>query len=254
MRPPGRGFSFSVHEPILISMRHVDIVGSPSPFQEMQAPVQTEPGTFAAIDPLTDARYDEFVARCERAGAYQTGAWARILAAAYGVRASYLASTAPDGELEAVLPLMTSRGIVSGKRLRSLPVVPFAGPVGKSVDAELAVIAAACGLADERGADLCINARTAGYEEHLPGLHGVETNPTWVTPLPEDADALRRGWKKTSNNLFRSIAKSEKAGVRVREGQGEGDLRDFYRLYLETMRRHRSLPRIWRQMTLDHEL
>jgi hypothetical protein len=254
MRPAGRGFSFSVQEPILVSMRHVDIVGSLSTFREMQAPIQAEPGTLAPIDPLTDPRYDEFVVGCERAGAYHAGAWARILSAAYGAKASYLASTTPDGALEAVLPLMASRGVVSGKRMRSLPVVPFAGPVGSSVETEAAVIAAACGLADERGAQLNVNARTPGYEEHVPGLRGVEVNPTWVTPLSDDADALRRGWKKTSNNLFRSIGKAEKAGVRVREGQGDSDLRDFYRLYLATMRRHRSLPRSWRQMALDQEL
>src|SRR3954470_16278888 len=129
MRPSGRGFRFRGQKPILIAMRHVDIVGSLSPFREMQAPIQTEPGTLASIDPVADARYDDFVAGCERAGAYHTGAWAKILAAAYGARPHYLASTAPDGSLDAVLPLMTSRGIASGARLRSLPVVPFAGPV-----------------------------------------------------------------------------------------------------------------------------
>src|SRR4051812_19915694 len=166
-------------------MRHVDIVGSPSPFREMQGPIQTDPGTLAPIDPLGDARYDDFVAGCERAGAYHAGAWARILAAAYGARPRYLASAAPDGSVEAVLPLMASRGILSGARLRSLPVVPFAGPVGTSIEAEATAIAAGCRLADECGATLTVNARTAGYEAHVPGLIGTEVNPTWVTPLPD---------------------------------------------------------------------
>jgi CelD/BcsL family acetyltransferase involved in cellulose biosynthesis len=232
-------------------MHHLDIVGSPSVFQEMQAPIQTEAGALVAIDPLGDLRYAQFVTGCDRAGAYHAGAWARILAAAYGARPSYLALEGADGELRAVLPLMASRGILSGRRLRSLPVVPFAGPAGASLEAEAALAGAACRLADERGATLTINTRTPGYEEHAPELHRTALNPTWITPLPDDADALRKGWKKSSNNLFRSIAKSEKAGVRVREGRGDSDLRDFYRLYLATMRRHRSLPRAWRQMTLD---
>ena len=233
-------------------MRHLDIVGTPSPFQEAEA--RTGLGTLAPIDPLADPRYDEFVAGCDRAGAYHAGAWAGILAAAYGARPHYLALTGGDGSLRAVLPLVTSRGIVSGTRLRSLPVVPFAGPVGASIQSEAALLAAACQLADEQGATLTINVRVQSYEEHVPDLHASDNHPSWVTPLPDDADALRRGWKKTSNNLFRNIAKSEKAGVRVREGQGDSDLRDFYRLYLGTMRRHRSLPRTWRQMTLDRAL
>jgi lipid II:glycine glycyltransferase (peptidoglycan interpeptide bridge formation enzyme) len=79
-------------------------------------------------------------------------------------------------------------------------------------------------------------------------------NPAWVTSMPADPDELRRGWKKSSNNLFRSIGKSERAGVTVREGTGDEDLRAFYALYLGTMRRHRSLPRAWRQLTLDQRL
>ena len=231
-----------------------DIVGRSSTFREMHTSVQGVRGTLAQIDPLADARYDEFVARGDRAGAYHVGAWAKILAAAYGARPQYLARTADDGALDAVLPLMTSRGVVSGARLRSLPVVPFAGPVGSSPGAEAAVVAAACTLADERGAPLIVNSRTPGYSDHVPGLSESTKNPTWVTPLPDDADALRSGWKKTSNNLFRNIAKAEKAGVRVREGQGDSDLRDFYALYLATMRRHRSLPRAWRQMRLDQSM
>ena len=235
-------------------MRHVDIVGSMSGFREIQGPVQAGAQAFRSIDPLADSRYDDFVRGCDRAGAYHTGAWARILAAAYGARPNYLALTGADGAVEAVLPLMTSRGLVTGSRVRSLPVVPFAGPAGRSLEPEAALAAAACQVADDHGATLTINARTPGYEDLVPELRCTAANPTWITPLPDDGDGLRRGWKKTSNNLFRNIAKAEKAGVRVREGQGHSDLRDFYALYLSTMRRHRSLPRAWRQMTLDQAM
>lgn len=220
----------------------------------MQGAIQTAEGQVAPIDPPADGRYDDFVAGCERAGAYHAGAWARILSRAYGYRPRYLALTGDGGALEAVLPLMSSRGVVSGRRLRSLPVVPHVGPVGRTLAAEAVVIEAACRLADESGAALIFNSRTAGYAERVPALLESPKNPAWVTPLPGDADALRRGWKKTSNNLFRNIGKSEKAGVRVREGVGREDLRAFYQLYLATMRRHRSLPRNWRQIALDQSL
>jgi hypothetical protein len=126
--------------------------------------------------------------------------------------------------------------------------------VGTSAEAEVALIRAACRLADERRATLTINSLTAGYGDHLPELRVATKNPTWITPMQADAGEMRRGWKKTSNNLFRNIAKSEKAGVRIREGNGTEDLRTFFGLYLATMRRHRSLPRTWRQMTLDQSL
>jgi hypothetical protein len=236
------------------TMRHVDIVGTPRPIQEMQGAIQTEQGPVAPIEPLSDGRYDAFVASCDGAGAYHAGAWARILGSAYGCRPTYLALPGDDGALDAVLPLMASRGILSGRRLRSLPVVPHAGPVGTSVEAEAAVIGAAMRLADEDGAALLFSSRTGGYGELLPELDEEPKNPAWITPLPGDPDSLRRSWKKTSNNLFRNLAKSEKAGVRVREGEGIEDLRSFYRLYLCVMRRHHSLPRSWSQIKLDQSL
>ncbi|MEA2440835.1 MAG: hypothetical protein QOH76_2259, partial [Thermoleophilaceae bacterium] len=45
----------------------------------MQGAIQTAEGQVAPIDPPADGRYDDFVAGCERAGAYHAGAWARIL-------------------------------------------------------------------------------------------------------------------------------------------------------------------------------
>lgn len=235
-------------------MRHVDIVGTPQPIQEMQGAIQTEQGPVAPIQPLADPRYDTFVAGCERAGAYHAGAWGRILKRAYGLKPTYLALPGEDGSLEAVMPLMASRGLVSGRRLRSLPVLPPTGPIGTTVEAEIAVIRAAMRLADERRAGLFFASRAGGYGELLPELEEAPKYPAWITPLPGDPDSLRSGWKKTSNNLYRNIGKSEKAGVRVREGEGSEDLRSFYRLYLGTMRLHHSLPRSWSQLSLDQAL
>ena len=72
--------------------------------------------------------------------------------------------------------------------------------------------------------------------------------------VPADPDALRAGWRKTSNNLFRSLKKADKAGFAFREGDGRRDLRRFYRLYLRTMRKHRTLPRSLRQLELARDL
>lgn len=69
-----------------------------------------------------------------------------------------------------------------------------------------------------------------------------------------DPDQLRAGWRKTSNNLFRSLKKADKVGFTFREGNGRRDLRCFYRLYLRTMRKHRTLPRSLRQIELARDL
>jgi Acetyltransferase (GNAT) domain len=220
----------------------------------MPTSVDTAARTVVSIDPLLDARYDAFVAEHEGATAYHLGAWAQIQRSAYGYRPSYLALAGDGGQLEGVLPLMYTRGLVSGRRMRSLPGLPVAGPLGTSREAEAALVDAGCRIADRHGGQLVMNGRAIGFEDMVDGLSVRERFPSWITPLSDDPDELRASWKKRSNNLWRSIRKAEKAGVTVREGSSEEDLRTFYDLYLQTMKRHRSLPRAWRQMAVDREL
>jgi hypothetical protein len=215
---------------------------------------QTQAHAVVPIDPAQDPRYDAFVAAHDQATAYHAGAWARILGSTYGFRPSYLALVGGDDAIAGVMPLMYTRGLVSGKRMRSLPVVPTAGPLATSPEGVAALFEAACRETDRRAGELIAASRGGGYEESVPGLRARSRHPVWITPLSPDPDEFRASWKKRSNNLWRSIKKSETAGVTVREGTSEDDLRIFYGLYLQTMKRHRSLPRPWRQMKLDQQL
>jgi hypothetical protein len=220
----------------------------------MQAALQTQAATVASIDPVADARYDAFVQAHPRATAYHAGAWARVLGESYGCRPAYLALSGHGDGIGGVLPLMYSRGVLSGKRMRGLPVMPTAGPIANSHAGEAALMEAACRLTDRRAGQMVVASRGKGYEEAVPELRAAPKHPCWVTAVPADVDSLRAGWKKTSSNLFRNLKKAEKTGVTVREGSSEHDLRAFYGLYLDTMKRHRTLPRAWRQMVLDREL
>jgi CelD/BcsL family acetyltransferase involved in cellulose biosynthesis len=211
--------------------------------------------TVVPIDPVEDPRWDAFVRTHPEAGPYHLGAWAEILRAAYGDRAAYLALIAAGGQLIGGLPLMRTRGLVTGSRLRSLPVVPPAGPLAADDEGTRALIEAACRAADDAGARIwTLHARRGGYEQLVPALRPVPKHPTWVLELTGDPDELRRGWKKTSNNLWRNLRKADRAGVTVREGRSDDDLRTFYDLYLRTMRRRHVLPRPFRQLREDRRL
>jgi hypothetical protein len=209
----------------------------------------------APIDPVADPRWDAFVREHPDAGPYHLGAWAQILRAAYGFKPAYLALESAAGDLVGGLPLMRTRGLVTGSRIRSLPVVPAAGPLAPHADGTRALLEAGCRLADGgRTRVWTLHARAGGYEDLVPDLRPVPKYPTWILELPPDPDELRRGWKKTSNNLWRSLRKADRAGVSVREGRSEADLRAFYALYLRTMRRRRALPRAYRQLREDRRL
>jgi CelD/BcsL family acetyltransferase involved in cellulose biosynthesis len=207
------------------------------------------------VDPVRDPRWDSFVRRHRSAGAYHLGAWAEVLHSAYGYRPAYLALEAPDRTILGGLPLMCTRGPLTGRRMRTLPVLPPAGPLADSDEHMRALLEAACRLTDSMGARVwTAHARQGGLEAVAPELRAMPKNPTFVLPLDREPDEIRRGWKKSSSNIFRSVRKAEKAGVTVREATSRADVRAFYMLYARTMRRRRVLPRPFRQIAAAHEL
>ena len=206
------------------------------------------------IDPLADARWDEYVRSHPRWTVYQLGAWARILRSAYRFEPRYLALEDEVGALQGVLPLLHKKGLVSDARVRSLPVFPAGGPLGDSREDELALIEAAREEAVAAGVRALAIVSPEDYRAELDGFVADSLPPRWVVQMGDDPDALRTGWRKTSNNLFRSLKKADKAGFTFREGTKAGDLKRFYRLYLRTMRKHRTLPRTLRQLELTRDL
>ena len=205
------------------------------------------------VDPLADPRWDAYVRAHPRWTVYQLGAWAEILRAAYRFEPRYLALE-DAGTLRGVLPLLYKKGLLSDARLRSLPVFPAGGPLGDSREDEVALIGAARDAAADAGAHALAVISPADYIGDLEGFTADLLPPRWVVEVGDDPDALRAGWRKTSNNLFRSLRKADKAGFRFREATADPDLRAFYRLYLRTMRKHRTLPRSLRQLRLTRDL
>ena len=215
----------------------------------------TSARTVITIDPATDPRWDRYVERHPDACAYHLGDWERVLRGAYGFKPLYLAVVGGGGGLAGALPTMSSAGLVTGRRLRSLPVVPPVDPLGSSDDDVHALISAACDAADERRSAWVMHARGPAYADLVPRVtRDVSGHPTWILRLPRDPDELMQSWKRSSNNLYRSIRKTFKNGVTIREASSAQDLKRLYRLYVVTLRRHHALPRAYRQFVLDWQL
>jgi GNAT acetyltransferase-like protein len=206
------------------------------------------------VDPRADPRWDAYVRAHPRWTVYQLGAWAEILRAAYRFEPRYLALEDGAGALRGVLPLLYKNGLVSDPRVRSLPVFPAGGPLGESRADEVALIEAAREAAAAEGAQALAVISPADYASDLDGFVTDALPPRWVVEVGDDPDALRAGWRKTKSNLFRSLKKADKAQFGFREATSDSDLRRFYRLYLRTMRKHRTLPRTLRQLRLTRDL
>lgn len=203
-------------------------------------------------EPGVGEEWDRFVRAHPDATVYHLGAWARILARSYRFRPRYLALRGADGELTGVMPLAGRRGLLTGRRLRSLPAVEIGGPLAIEAGGEERLLAAAAELAAAEGARLLVDS-TRPLAAAARGLEEVPRPPTWIAPVPAPDD-YEEWLKGRSSNLRRGVKRARSRGVEVRPAESEEDLRSFYRLYLGTMRNHRSLPRSWRQLDLARQL
>ena len=185
-----------------------------------------------------------------RASVYHLGAWATILERSYAFHPRYLAATR-DGSISGVLPLFRKKGLVSDARTRSIPVFSYGGPLADDEALAIKLIEAARDKEDV--ATLSINTDDRRLEPPA-GFEQEELPPRWMVAVPEDLDALRAGWRKTSNNLFRSLKKADAGNLEFRTGESRRDMHSFHRMYVRTMRKHRSLPRSYRQLRLAQEL
>ena len=198
------------------------------------------------IDPLSDDRWDRYVASHPRASVHHLGAWARILASCYGFKPRYTALEV-NNVLVGVLPLVSSGRRLSGSRVSSLPTAKAAGPLADSPGQESALLAAALELRQREGlASMLVRSQSPGLEGNGVQVAGV--SETRVLALGDSAERLLESYKKESTNLYRNIRKAQKLGLVVGEAESDRELREWYRLYLLTIRRHRNLPRSLTQL------
>jgi hypothetical protein len=241
-----------------------------------------------SLDASKDARWQMFVESHPHATIYHHPGWLAALEQEYGQRCIGLACENEAGELRAVLPLFFTKGIplkvgahATGRRLSSLPRTPVAGPLALDEMAEASVLRVAVELARSEGVQLEIKSQRAGLDLLVPELACLPWRFTHVTELPspgpgapwvgfgeqdrsvrfcgvcEDCERLRFGNAKRHHRVMWAVKKAQKSGLLLRDAEDQQDLREWYRLYLESLRPHAVPPRpfrffesLWQQLKL----
>jgi CelD/BcsL family acetyltransferase involved in cellulose biosynthesis len=200
-----------------------------------------------------DPRWDAFLRQHPEATFSHSAAWLQILEATYGFRPFHLASF-DAGLVDGVLPLLLIPSRLTGRRLASLPFSGPAGPLGRTPAATERLVEAAIGLV-EQGAGRYLKLQgTATLRGALSGLAWTQPAVHSVLPLQGDLDQV---WRGLPHRMVRQeIGRARRLGVVARVGTERSDLDTFYRLYLQTARKHGIPPqpraffqRIWRTMT-----
>ncbi len=74
--------------------------------------------------------------------------------------------------------------------------------------------------------------------ENIPGLKRIPWRSSYYIELTERPDLLRFGSRKQHYNRRRDVENAHKSGLYIRQGESAEDLKNWYRLYSETMRWH----------------
>jgi len=209
--------------------------------------------TIETLDPITDPRWAQFVGTHPGATAFHTPAWFRALRDTYGYRPVVMAQLSGDSIASGVAGCVV-RSALTGKRLVAIPFADHGGILAAGADSatELAVALRAC--AERHGCGHVelralpgddINAiEAAGFG---PAFHGT-LHELDLAPTPEQ---LFRAFHKSS--IVRKIRKAEKEKLAYESGDSDVLLDAFYRLTIETRRKHRlpPQPRAWFRNLLD---
>lgn len=162
----------------------------------------------------------------------------------YGHSSVYLGAY-DDGRLIGALPLVLMRSRLFGDKLVSMPFAEYGSVVvGTSQDdkeVERKLLDRTTELADEFGVDF-VSLRGRPLVNH-PAYTQKRRWVTFRIPVGEGEDAV---WDALDSSRRGHVRQGRDNDITIRVGDTLDDLRDFYRLYLQTMRGHGSPPHSFR--------
>ena len=182
---------------------------------------------------ISSSRWNEFLKGDSQAGFYHLWQWQEINNQIFGSGSKSL--VVGDGRYQGVLPLVLKRGLFK-KRLMT-PLSDWAGPLGSEA-IKTRLVHEAFSLSQRLGADLEV--LSGSNIKNLPkNLHQTSDYGYFILETDKDyREIFQKKFHKKTRNMVR---KAEKEGVVVKAEPME-DLDDFYRLYLQTMRKLGAIP------------
>jgi CelD/BcsL family acetyltransferase involved in cellulose biosynthesis len=197
------------------------------------------------LDPLSDRRWDDLVARHPRASAFHQRGWLAALARTYDYE-TFVLTSAPEGKpLSDGVVFCRVSSWITGTRLVSLPFTDHCQPLLNDPDESADFVdwlRTECDRQQWRYVELRplspVPDACAGLQKSCSYcFHQLDLRPS--------LEEIFRGLHKDS--IQRKIQRAEREGLSYEVGRSEQLSDEFYRLQLITRRRHRLLPqpRAW---------
>jgi len=193
------------------------------------------------IDPATDPRWDQFVLAHPHSSIYHHSCWLKVLHETYRYTPYNLAAADPSGRFAGILPLVGITSKITGNRLISLPFSPYGGPLANDEASARQLIHAAKDLLRQHNFKFlqlrmswgnAIPDQTLCISDAYYRIHILDIRP--------DLESIQAGFHKDC--IMRSIRKALKGPLRLRIAENETDVKAFYRLQVQTRKKHGIPP------------
>lgn len=191
-----------------------------------------------SVDPLRDSRWSELIDRHDSASVFHSVPWLQALHRTYGYKPVVYTTSRDSGPVRNGVLLCEIKSWLTGSRMVSLPFSDHCEPlVDSSTDTSTI------------------------FEQLRNAAEGrwkfVEIRPKNDMPAPGDAAKLRVGYMHTldlrpdptellarmhKTAIQQPIKRAEREGLVFQTGTSERLLKEFYRLLLQTRRRHQLPP------------
>jgi len=191
------------------------------------------------VDPLKDARWDEFVRRHPHSSVFHSSAWLRALQRSYLYEPFVLTASAPGEDLDNGIAFCRIESFVTGRRAISLPFSDHCEPL----------------VSAQEMLEPLLNSVTAYFRSE--NLRYIEMRPLTSPQSMACFRGFRQFWWHTVDlrrdpaDIFRALHKdcvqrkirrAERESLLEESGRSEHLLAKFYDLLVLTRRRHGLVP------------
>src|ERR1035437_7183680 len=197
------------------------------------------------INPLSDERWDQFVAGHPRASAFHQKGWLQALACTYGYEPFVITSASPGEVLRDGLPLCCVSSWITGNRLVSLPFADHCEPLLTDGSTSLEFMGCLRAERDQRQYAYVELRPFAAVADSCPGLVPNRFFYCHRLDLSPSLESIFQRLHKDS--VQRKIQRAEREKLSEVVGQSQELIDTFCQLLLMTRRRHQlpPQPRSW---------
>lgn len=196
--------------------------------------------TVYRFDPLTEPRWEVLVQKHPQASVFHSTAWLRALKETYGYPAIGYTTSAPEAELENGMVFCKVQSWLTGYRLVSLPFSDHCQPLVCQHE-DLQALMGAVELETKQEESRYFEVRPLTAVKFKSTLHmATEHFSFHHLDLQPDVKELFGNLHKDSTQ--RKIRRAEREKLYYEEGRSEKLLKEFYRVFTMTRRRHFRPP------------